>query len=104
MTKRSSYRPTSSTLTQTDEEICDTDEDHTTTIYQRQRLSTPGFAMTLAEPLTPIESAGSKYSTLKPHQNAVKGFGYYTAYTVLLAGNNYVQLFLFKETVGVSTF
>jgi len=37
-------------------------------------------------------------------QSAVKGFTYYTAYTLLLAGNNYVQLFLFKETVGVSTF
>jgi drug/metabolite transporter (DMT)-like permease len=33
----------------------------------------------------------------------VKGFGYYTLYTILLAGNNYAQLALFKYAPTIST-
>ena len=39
-----------------------------------------------------------------PKQDAFKGFAFYTAYTLLLAANNYTQLFLFSQTQGVSTF
>ena len=35
--------------------------------------------------------------------DAVKGFGYYTIYTILLAANNYAQLALFKYAPTIST-
>ena len=36
-------------------------------------------------------------------QDAVKGFSYYILYTILLAGNNYAQLALFKYAPTIST-